>query len=271
VSKKPKPITLEQTAQPGCGDLLEVALFAPQGTNERDFLIGADVRFGTMVVAADDWSKSVEIGLAKATLNLDLTGCAIDPAVQRFGDQKPTSLKTHLERKQVENKTAHLSAKGSIGATAKNASISGAEVGLSLGAGVTQDANLSSTETQVANVREEPVVAMSGNRWRFSAVAQAFMQSRYSGDEALCKVRVNGPTVKVEGRLTFQPKDIVIVDVETSPVFLDKFKKSPNKAAIAKVLLSRHLKEINPLADKGGTASIVGWISNLRGDVKHDD
>src|SRR5258706_13905194 len=94
MAKTPKPISLEQSSLPGCADLLEVVLFAPQGANEHDFLLGADVRFGTMTMTSDDWTKSVEIGLSRAILGLDMVGCEIDPSAHRFGDKPPTSVKT---------------------------------------------------------------------------------------------------------------------------------------------------------------------------------
>jgi hypothetical protein len=271
VPKKPKPINLEQSAQSGSGDLLELVLFAPQGAHEQDFLLGADVRFGTMHISSEDWSKSVEIGLSKATLNLDLAGCEIDPSSHRFGDKKPASAKTRVHRTQISSATSHAGAKASIGASVKVTKAADAEASIRLGGGATRDAKVSSTETQVADMLEEPVIAMSGNRWRFSAVAETYMQSRYSGDETLCKVRVTAPKVRVEGRLTFQPKDIVMIDVEAAPAFLDRFKKSPNQVAIAKVLLSKHLKEINQVANKAGAASIVGWVSTLQGALKNDE
>jgi hypothetical protein len=112
-TKKPKPISLEQTARPGCGELLEVVLFAPQGSLEQDFLLGADVRFGTMVLSSEDWSKSVEIGRSRATLGLEVAGCEIDPSAQRFGDKKPSSAKTHVQRTQVATARSH------VGATAR--------------------------------------------------------------------------------------------------------------------------------------------------------
>jgi hypothetical protein len=269
--KKPKAITLEHAAQPGCADLLEVVLFSPQGANEQDFLVGADVRFGTMLVSSDDWSKSVEIGLARATLNLDLSGCEIDPAAPRLGDQRPVSVKTHLQRTHTTNKSAQIGVKGSGRAKVSDASLSTGEASLSLAGGAAQDTKHSSTETQVTDRREEPVISMSGNRWRFSAVAQAYMQSRYSGDETLCKMRVKGAAVRVEGRLSFQPKDIYLVDVESPSPLLELFKRSPNQAAIAKILLAKHLKEINPISDKAGPSLIVGSVSVLHGEIKNDD
>ncbi|WP_156042065.1 hypothetical protein [Bradyrhizobium sp. URHD0069] len=269
--KKPKPINLEQMAQAGCGDLLEVTLFAPQGANEHDFLLGADVRFGTMIVSSEDWSKSVEIGLARATLGLDLTGCEIDPSAHRFGDKKPVVAKTHIQRTQADTKAFRIGGSGSLGAQLKGGNLSLGKNEATLSAGASKEGKVSATETQVADTREEPVVAMSGNRWRFSAVAEAYMQSRYSGDETLCKLRVNAPNIRVEGRLAFQPKDIVMIDVEAQPALLDRFKKSPNQTAIAKVLLARHLKEINLLEDKSGATSIAGWCSTLQGVVKNDE
>lgn len=91
------------------------------------------------------------------------------------------------------------------------------------------------------------------------------MQSRYSGHESLCKIEVSGLPVQVEGRLSFQPKDILIIDVECPSAWWDRLKKSPNQLAVAKVLLAKHLKEINRLADKQSGA-IVGSLSVLKGD-----
>jgi hypothetical protein len=260
--KKPKPLVLDQVAQPGCPDLLEVVLFAPQGANESDFMLGADVRFGTMTVASEDWAKMVEIGLSTAILSLDLSGCEVDPAGHRFGDKPPVSAKTHLQRTQVATKSTDLGGKASTEASTK--SVQGE---IKLSAGLTKGSKVSSTETQVVDTRQEPVVAISNNRWKFSSVAEGFMQSRYSGHEALCKIEVKAPNVRVDGRLTFQPKDIVIVDVEcASTALLERFRKSPNKAAIAKVLLAKHLREINPLPERAG-AAITGCISTLKGDI----
>jgi hypothetical protein len=265
--KSPKAITLVQTAQAGCGDLLEAVLFAPQGSSEHDFLLGADVRFGSMLVASEDWSKSVEIGLAKATLSIDLAGCEIDPSVHRYGDKKQVSAKTHVQRTQVATANAQIDTKASLGASARSSGVGAAIGEARIAAGHSKGKKLSSTETQVVDSHEEPVVALSGNRWRFSAVSDSFMQSRYAGHEALCKIQVTGATVRVDGRLSFQPKDIVIVDIECiSTSLLDSFKKSPNKTAIAKVLLSKHLKEINPISERASGA-IIGWVSSLKGDV----
>jgi len=267
MSKAPKPIDLEQSAQHGCGDLLEVVLFAPQGSNERDFLLGADVRFGTMVVASEDWTKSVEIGLSKATLGLDLIGCEIDASVHRFGDKKPASTKTQVQRTQIASASSQVGGHASLGASAKSAAMGAATADVRAESGLAKSRKTSSTATQMIETHEDPVIALSGNRWRFSSVSDTFMESRYSGSEALCKLKVTAPSIKVEGKLSFQPKNIVIVDVEcTSTSLLDSLRKSPNKLAIAKVLLSKHLKEINPLLEKT-SGSIVGWISNLKGDL----
>ncbi|KZD22932.1 hypothetical protein [Tardiphaga robiniae] len=268
--KKPKPFALEQIAQHGCADLLEVVLFAPQGANEHDFVLGADVRFGTMLLSSDDWSKSVEVGLARATLSLDFSGCEIDPAAHRLGDQKPSSVKTHVQLTQVKNKEAHVGAKTSFGATNRGGMVKPTGA-LSLGAGAALDNKVTTKETQVSDISELPVVSMSGNRWRFSAVAQAYMHSRYSGDEALCRIKIKTSPVSVEGRLSFQPKDICIVDVETPPAFLDRLRSSPNKTAIAKLLLLKHLREINPLTEKADAGVVIGCVSTLRGEIKSED
>ena len=117
--KKPKALTFQHTGQPGCPDLLEVALFVPQGANEQDFMLCADVRFGSMTVSSDDWAKSAEIGLTKATLSLELKGCEIEPGAPRLGDQKPTPVKTRIQRSEVSATSAQLSASALLAASAQ--------------------------------------------------------------------------------------------------------------------------------------------------------
>lgn len=265
--KAPKPITFEQKPLAGCADLLEVVLFAPQGANERDFLMGADVRFGTMTVSSDDWTKSVEIGLSRAVLGLDLVGCEIDPSAHRFGDKPPVSLKTHRESVEMANATTQATGLLSLGASANSAlgKVSG-KGDASASAGFATNKKVSSTAKQVVEAHEDPVVALSGNRWRFSSIGEDFMQSRYAGGEALCKMKITSTSVNIEGKLSFYPKDITIIDVEcSSPSLLDSWRKSPNKAAIAKVLLAKHLRALNPI-DKVANP-IVGWVSSLKGEL----
>ena len=268
MAKKPKALALEHVAQHGCADLLEIVLFAPQGANEQDFVLGADVRFGSMLVSSEDWSRSVEIGLAKATLSLEFKGCDIDPTAQRLGDQKPFSAKTHVEHRQTSTKTLQMSAEGQVGATSVRSLVKAAGA---LSVAGKRASAVSHNETHTLDTRDDPVVSLSGNRWRFSSVAQTHMQSRYAGDEALCKVRVKTSPIDVEGRLSFQPKDIRIIDVEAPTALLDRFKMSPTKVAIAKILLMKHLQEINPITERGEAAVVVGCISKLRGEIKGED
>ncbi|MGY4317563.1 hypothetical protein [Bradyrhizobium sp. JR3.5] len=234
--KPPKPLNFEQSATPGCADLLEVVLFAPQGANEHDFLLGADVRFGTMMISSDDWSKSVEIGLSRATLGLGLRGCEIDPQVHRLGDKTPTGSKTRRENVQtVQTIKQTGSGFGGRLSASSSGSLSG-KADAHVSGGATRDSKIQSTSKQAVEIHEQPVVAMSGNKWRFSAVGEDFMQSRYSGSEALCKLKVTAPSIAVEAQLSFHPKDLAIIDVETtSQSLLDNWKRSPNKTAIAKV------------------------------------
>jgi hypothetical protein len=267
MAKARKPISLEQTALPGCQELLEVVLFAPQGANEHDFLLGADVRFGTMTVASDDWTKSVEIGLSRAVLALEMLGCEIDPSGHRFGDKPPASVKTHKEN--TETASTATQSKGALSlvlSASSSAAKLAAKGDTSASAGFAKSKKVSSTAKQVVEAHEDPVVALSGNRWRFSSIGEEFMQSRYAGGEALCKLKITSSTVKVEGKLSFYPKDLTIIDVEcTSPSLLDSWKKSPTKAAIAKVLLAKHLRTLNPVENLG--APIAGGVSILKGDI----
>ena len=267
IAKTTKPISLEQSSLPGCTDLLEVVLFAPQGANEHDFLLGADVRFGTMTVVSDDWTKSVEIGLSRAILGLDMVGCEIDPSAQRFGDKPPTSVKTHTEN--TETASTATQSKGSVSLGISGSSSMGkvaAKGGVGANADFAKNKKVSSTAKQVVESHEEPVVALSGNRWRFSSVGEDFLQSRYAGGEPLCKIKITSASVTIEGKLSFYPKDLTIIDVEcTSPSLLESWRKSPTKAAIAKILVAKHLRALNPVDNL--CVPIAGGISVLKGDV----
>jgi hypothetical protein len=266
-AKTPKPLSLEQSSLPGCSDLLEVVLFAPQGANEHDFLLGADIRFGTMTIASDDWTKSVEIGLSRAILGLDMVGCEIDPSAHRFGDKPPTSVKTH--RENTETASTAKQSEGSVSLGISGSSSTGkvaAKGGVGANAGFAKNKKVSTTAKQVVEAHEDPVVALSGNRWRFSSVGEDFMQSRYAGGEALCTIKITSASVKIEGKLCFYPKDLTIIDVEcTSPSLLDSWRKSPTKTAIAKVLIAKHLRGLNPFDNLG--VPIAGGVSVLKGDL----
>ncbi|RED38031.1 hypothetical protein BJ123_105110 [Rhodopseudomonas thermotolerans] len=270
-TKTPKAITLEQIPQPGCEELLEVVLFAPQGAHEYDFHLGADVRFGTMVLSSEDWSQSVEIGLSRATLGLATKGCEIDPSSSRFGDKKPHAVRTQLQRTLERMSELHAGAQSAFGAKASTNNMSAsADTTIGIDGKIDRNTKMASTETLTSDSQQEPVLAMPGNRWQFSATSDNYMQSRYCGDESLCKMTVTAPTITITGTLAFQPKDIVIVDLEAPQTIFDRLKRSPNKIAIARLLLARHLREINQIPEKTASSSIIGWISTLTGRLSSD-
>src|SRR5689334_11679574 len=101
----------------------------------------------------------------------DLNGCEIDPTVPRFGDKTPAAVKTHHENVATVNTTKQAGASigGGISANSNNKITGKAEAKAS--ASASQNRKVQSTSKQVVEAHDEPVVAMSGNRWRFSATA----------------------------------------------------------------------------------------------------
>jgi hypothetical protein len=258
------PLAFEASAINGCPSLLEVELFAPQGANERDFILGAEVRFGSMTLSSSDWGRSIEFGLSSAILKLNLVACNITPGTPRLGDQQPTSAVISLNTE----KTKKTAVSGKVGSSIKiSAAASGASASAKLSAGAETSGvfNTSSTQKQAIKLRDDPIVSLSGNRWRFTAIHSDYMQSRYLGDETLCKIQLNSASAQIEGQLTFFPKDLFLIDIEEEGrQFLDLFRRSPTRSAIAKVLLAKHLRQLNSLAEGGG--EIVGSIATLKAE-----
>jgi hypothetical protein len=262
------PLVFRSSTTNECPSLLEVELFAPQGASERDFILGAEVRFGSMTLSSSDWSRSVEFGLSSAILKLKLVGCGITPGSSRFGDRLPvgtvTSMKTEKTKKNALS--GKIGSSVEVGVSAKGPKGSFAVGG---GAQTTAAVNTTSTETQTIKLRDDPVISLSGNRWRFTAIHSEYMQSRYLGDETLCNIQLNSEKVRVEGHLSFFPKDLFLIDSEDDGrQLMDIFRRAPNRSAIAKVLLAKHLRALNSLSE--GTGEIVGSVAILEAE-KNDE
>jgi hypothetical protein len=261
-SSPPNPISFASSTTNGCPSLLEVDLFAPQGATNKDFVIGAEVRFGSMTFCSSDFGRSIELGLSSAILKLNLTGCNIAPGTSRFGDQLPISAVTSLKTEKTRKNAISGKIGSSIGLAASTARQS-VSAKLDAKAESSASVNTSSTQTGAIKLRDDPVVSLSGNRWRFTAVHCDYMQSRYLGDETLCTILLEEETAQVEGQLTFYPKDLFLIDIEDEGrQLLNLFGRSPNKSAIARALLAKYLRQLNPLTEGGG--EIVGSIATLK-------
>jgi hypothetical protein len=249
-----------------CQDLMELMFFVPQGYSKNDFLLGAETRFGSMTVYMDDFQRYVEFGLTKSILRVDTQGCAIAPGA-RFADQSPPSIRTKVSVTKADISRSGKSASAKINADLSNrrasAGISGDLAGKKSHGHETKE-----TSAQIYQADQRPVVALSGNRWEFSAVGPEIMRSRYSGDETLCKVEITSSKFKITGNFSFFPKDLFIIEGECrSGGFADMFRRSPNKVALAQVLLAKHLRELNPSSpDRSGP--IRGCVATVEGDVK---
>jgi hypothetical protein len=259
------PITFDSLSTNGCPSLLEVDLFAPQGANESDFVIGADVRFGSMTLTANEWARSVEFGLSSAVLRLTLQGCKMAPGSARFGDQRPTTLVTAVKTEKTKRTRTSAAIRGGLkGSISSHKGNAAAEAQ----AKVEKGGSLEITDSahKKMELRDDPVVALSDNRWKFTAVHCDYMQSRYLGDETLCKLQITSKQARVEGHLLFLPKDLFLIDGDDGGwPFLDVLRRSPNKTAIAKILLAKHLRQMNPLPDGGGP--IIGSVSTLTAEL----
>lgn len=263
--KRQRKFETEETS--GCPDLLELSFYIPQGASDTDFQLGAEVRFGTMVVSSNDWHSSIEFGLTKAHLRLHLEGCKIQPK-SRLSDHQQPGIKTNVRARSSETSKSSAIARGSASLALRTApSPASAAARIEGGGAKSKASEATSSINQSYSKVTEPVTALPGQRWQFSAIGHHFLQSKYAGDEALCAVQCLDDDVRIAGALSFYPKDIFIVDTqdEARSVF-DRFKKSPNRTAIAQVLLSKHLKQMNELPSRN-TGEINGAIAAVKSNL----
>lgn len=190
-SADPAPLVFSEFADQPCPDLMEVTLFVPQGENITDFLVGAETRFGTLSIYLDDYEQYVEFGLSKATLRLNLAGCTIVPGT-RFGDPNIQPITTNIKRSNVRGR--QLRNDRNIGIASQLSLSQNPSGSAKFDAGIKQSREnlLEQHETVEENLAltSGPVVALSGNRWEFSALDRGVLKAKYSGDETLCKIRV---------------------------------------------------------------------------------
>lgn len=257
-----------------CAELVELNLFLPQGASMQDFHLGAETRFGTMTIAADDQVRFVEFGLAKAVLRLTLNGCRIEPG-QRLFDKTPVrEITTDIKRQRQSASMA--SAKGGLNAAGQiSASLQGlgeAKLGADLSGAASREKTEQTRQTQEESyiLTKQPVLSVAGNRWEFSALGDQILVSKYTGDEPICKIVVSSKQFKVIAELYFFAKDIVILDGEANgKKLLDFLSKSPNKSAIAKILLAKNLRDMNDPAK--GASQISGAIVGSRSLITSKD
>lgn len=260
------PIAIESMHENPCADLLEIILFAPQGLSVEDFLLGAEARFGTMTIYLDDYEQHIEFGLSKVTLRLNLSGCHVESG-ERLGDRSPPEKvktnvrkKEHAESKSQSQAAARFSSK--LSASQGTASLTG-----SLGRGLTKHKVAIQTDETKFSVIDYPILALSGNRWIFSALDQQVLLSKMAGDEPLCKIVLTSDVSKIVAELSFFPKHVTIFDGEAKGTRISEwFSRSPSRAAVAKTLLAKQLRKLNTKtsslqADDGG--GIIGARSIL--------
>lgn len=263
----PNEPSIVQTDENPCSDLLEFMLFVPQGPTTTDFLLGAEVRFGPMTVYLDDYQQYVEFGLSKAILKLRPIDCQILPGT-RHADKSPSvPIRTDVKI------SLRAASQSGVGITGKLAGEAGGFVVPAIAAqadlGVSKKKQTSTSQIEDTTFTKEyhPIVSLSGNRWQFSALSQRILFSKMLGDEHLCKIAFLSDDAEIGADLSFFPKDIVIFDGEAKGIRISELLgRSPNRAAVAKALLAKQLKDLNRKMSeaRGATAGeIVGSRSTL--------
>jgi hypothetical protein len=260
------PIIVEPRHENPCADLLEIILFAPQGLSTEDFLLGAEARFGTMTIYLDDYEQHIEFGLSKATLRLNLSGCRVDSG-GRLGEGRLTEkIKTNIKKKKHMESESQGQAEANLGANLSGRQTAASLVG-TLSHRLAKHRVSSQTDETSFSIVDYPILALSGNRWLFSALGREVLLSKMAGDEPLCKVVLSSEVSKIVAELSFFPKHITIFDGETKGTRISEwFARSPSRAAVAKTLLAKQLRKLNvrrtDLPASGGE-TIIGARSIL--------
>lgn len=245
-----KPLIYDEEHNNPCAELAELNLFIPQGANSEDFQLGAETRFGTMTVALEDQARHIEFGLSKAVLRLTLSGCRIGPGPRLFDKLPIREIATDVKRQKQSASTAsgksNLGASLQVSSSAKSAGEAKFGIDASAGVGSEKSEQTKQVHEESYVLTKQPILSVAGNRWEFSALGDQILVSKYTGDEPLCKVLVASKSFKIVAELYFFSKDIVLLDGEANGKrLLDIFSKSPNKAAISKILLAKNLRKLN--------------------------
>lgn len=93
------------------------------------------------------------------------------------------------------------------------------------------------------------ITSHPGGRWLISDLISENLSGKYQPEEHLCKIQISEDKTSgsATGELYFYPRDLSIEAIQTESRSLRVFsKEKPEKVAVAKALIAKYLKELNP-------------------------
>ena len=168
-------------------DIVELSLERPSQWSGARFPLLVEARFGSSDVVDEDNGLSVEFGIKRAFLRLDLSGCRIALNSRSYEGIRPSEITqnvaTHESREQQRQGQLH----GSLRGTFSSFSIEG-------GAGGDAKVAVMQREEAVGDrIRvHRAVTALPGQRWEIMAMQEDYLKGLYiRADHALCEIEID--------------------------------------------------------------------------------
>jgi hypothetical protein len=191
----------------------------------------------------------------------------------RAGSNRPLARISDIETKA--SRSAERKSSNSVGAEFEASSSSTSL--LSASAKGAREAGLVSSAEIVSTTRSQETVesftVLTKDRWELRDVFAPALHGQYAPEDHFCKIDIGQPTGSVRALLQFYPKDLILDPEESSGFAASIFKNKPTNISVAKALVAKHLRSINPEALSGRNdgrinlaASIVHYEVRRDGD-----
>ena len=263
----------EHAPENPAAELAEVEIYKTQSVTEDDFCVGLTARFGTILLACENWSYNVASSIREAYVQLETNNCLISREGRYGDDTRPSSYDIDREAKSSTTEKSNLSAdaKGSAGVGSNGVRLP--SLAASFSAGKSRSTQSIKSESHKIKESVNSITAASGGRWRFSDVISETLSGKYEPHEHLCKISV--PTDKIRGkviaRMYFYPKDLSLQFHHSDLRFSEKiFKERPSNLSVAKALLAKYMRGINPNETKNIDGRIIVGLSRLDYKISND-
>lgn len=259
-------VLTEDTPDNPIDTLAEIEIYKTQSVKDFDFCIGAVTRFNAISVACDNWAYSVIIRLKQATMQISTENSRI-ARDGRAGDQnRPSKLEiTHSSSEKLKS-SAGAGGKigGQAGIGAGGVDIPSLKASFSIGGDVKK--SIDTAESFKADSVIHSITALPGGRWLIADVISENLCGKYEPEEHLCKISVD--LLKLSGSATsflyFYPRDLSIEPVQTEGTVLKKLaKERPGNVSVAKALIAKHLRNLNPLEQSNLDGRIIIGTSKI--------
>lgn len=262
----------ERPAENPAEELAEIEIYKTQSITEDDFCIGLTARFGSMPISCENWAYSVNTTLKEAYVHIATDACAVARDGRYGDDPRPLEYLADKDIKRTIVEKTNFEGGGNVKAGFGVAGIRLPSMGFSLSAQASKSSEAKSSESHKIQEITRSIAALPGDKWRLSDLISATLQGKYEPSDHLCKVSVaaGAKSGNVIARMFFYPKDISFEVHETEQVGVGRiFKERPGNVSVAKALLGKYLRGLNPANAKHKDGRII--LGNSQVDFKISD